>query len=423
MTTPDTFGRDLSRWLHEESVHRVPDHLAEVLVRTAATRQRPWWSSPERWLPMETTLRLAPAPRVAWLLIVLALIVAVVGAIAFVGGQRRVPAPFGPAVNGVILSEGGDGDIYISAADGTDTRPLISGTPTDLGPMFTHDGSRFAFVRQTSDIDQQVMLANADGTGVRQLTDEPLMYLSSYDFSPQDDRLAIVHRFDGLRILSILDISTGELAHLRVPALNVDNNVLWLPPNGDELIFTARPVFGSSTGAGLYGIRPDGTNFREILPVPSEAWPYLDLQLAPDGSQLTYWLYEADDSADVLVARVHVVDLATGVDTRMEFDPANRDESELRYSPDGRTGAILAADTEGAYIQLLDLTGSTPPRRVVGPALAGNEPKAFGFSPDGTQVIFAIDNDEPLFIDVATARVTTGPDTWSVYSSWQRLAP
>ena len=54
MTTRDTFGRDLSRWLHEDAEHRVSDHLGEVLVRTAATRQRPWWSSPERWLPMDS---------------------------------------------------------------------------------------------------------------------------------------------------------------------------------------------------------------------------------------------------------------------------------------------------------------------------------------------------------------------------------
>ena len=34
MTTRDTFGRDLSLWLREEGEHRVPDHLAEVLVRS-----------------------------------------------------------------------------------------------------------------------------------------------------------------------------------------------------------------------------------------------------------------------------------------------------------------------------------------------------------------------------------------------------
>jgi Tol biopolymer transport system component len=421
MTTPDTFGRDLSRWLHEDAEHRMSDHLPEVLVRTAATRQRPWWSSPERWLPMESTLRLAPTPRIAWLLVVLALVVAIVAAIAIAGSQRRVPAPFGPAGNGLILSEGNDGDIYISNADGSHTRPLITDPAEDRGPWYTHAGTHFIFLRQASEIEQRIMIANADGSVVRQLTHEPLMYVDWYDLSPSDERLAIVHRFEGKRTLSILDMATGEVDHLTVPGLNVDNNVLWLPPDGEELIFTARPEFNSSTGAGLYRIRPDDTGFEEILPVRPEEWPYLGLEIAPDGSRLTYWQYEADDSADKWGAHVHVVGLATGDDTRMEFDPANEDESELRFSPDGTTGAILAADADGAYVQLVDLTGSKPPRRV-GPDLVGNEPKAFGFSPDGAQVIFSIDNDEPWFVDVATGEVTTGPDTWSVYSSWQRLA-
>ena len=422
MTARDTFGRDLSRWLHEESEHRVPDHLAEVLVRTAGTRQRPWWSSPERWLPMETTLRLAPAPRVAWLLIVLALIVAVVGAIALAGSQRRLPAPFGPAVNGAILSESANGDIYVSAADGSDTRPLITGPATDVGPWFTHDGTQFAFLRMTSEIDQRLMMANADGSGIRQVISEPFMYVDWYEFSPRDDRLAINHRFAGKRTLSIIDITSGQIDHLDIEGLNVDNNAWWLPPDGAELIFTARPEFNSSTGAGVYRIRPDGTGFEEILPVRPEEWPYLDPRIAQDGSRLTYWMYEADDSADNWGAHVHVLDLATRVDTRMEFDPANEDESELRFTPDGTTGAIVASDGTDAFVQLVDLTGSAPPRRV-GSTFVGNEPKAFEFSPDGTQLIFVFDNEEPIFVDVATGEVTTGPTKWSMYSSWQRLAP
>jgi hypothetical protein len=422
MTARDTFGRDLSRWLHEESEHRVPDHLAEVLVRTAGTRQRPWWSSPERWLPMETTLRLAPAPRVAWLLIVLALIVAVVGAIALAGSQRRVPAPFGPAVNGVILSETAAGDIYISAADGSDTRPLISGPFRDIGPSFTHDGTRIMWWREVSPLETLPMMANADGTDVRPLLDTPLQYPGVGELSPGDDKVAIVHRVDGRRTVSILDIASGQLDHLPVPDLNVDDNLLWLPPDGEELIFAARPEFNVATGAGVYRIGSDGRDFRELLPPRDEEWPYMDLRIAEDGSLLSYWMYETDDSADNWGAHVHVVDLATGVDTLMEFDPANEDESELRFSPDGTVGAILAADAEGAYVQLVDLVGSAPPRRV-GPALVGNEPKTFGFSPDGTQVIYAIDNDEPLFIDVATGQVTTGPTKWNIYAGWQRLAP
>ena len=55
MTTDDRFGTTLSSWLREDAAHRVPDHLAETLVQTAATRQRPWWSSLERLLPMSST--------------------------------------------------------------------------------------------------------------------------------------------------------------------------------------------------------------------------------------------------------------------------------------------------------------------------------------------------------------------------------
>ena len=62
MTTNDVFGRNLSTWLHEDAEHHVPDHLAEVLQRTAVTRQRPAWSSLERWLPMDTTLRPRAVP-------------------------------------------------------------------------------------------------------------------------------------------------------------------------------------------------------------------------------------------------------------------------------------------------------------------------------------------------------------------------
>jgi Tol biopolymer transport system component len=427
MTSDDRFGGSVSVWLQQRAGTSAPDYLDDILGRTARTRQRPGWTSIERWPPMEIgATRMALPSRfqlrsIAMLAIIGLLLGVVVATIAFLGSRQRVPLPFGPAANGVILSEGAEGDIYVSAADGTDTRPLVTGAESDLGPRFTHDGTRFVFLRSTSEIDQRVMIANADGTGIRQLS-EPLSYVSLDGLSPSDDRLAIVHRLDGQRTMSILDLKTGELDRLPVPGLNVDDNTLWRPPNGEELIFTARPEFNSSTGAGVYAIRPDGTGFREILPVRPEEWAYLDPRVAQDGTRLTYWMYEADDSADNWGAHVHIVDLATGNDERMVFDPANEDESELRFSPDGTTGAIVASDGTDAFVQLVDLAGSAQPRRV-GPAFAGNEPKAYEFSPDGKQLIFVLDNDEPMYVDVATGQLTTGPTKWGMYSSWQRLAP
>src|SRR6188472_3162156 len=128
MNANDMFGQELSSWLQEEGEHRVPDHLREVLVQTAATRQRPWWSSPERWLSVQTTLRFAPMPRIAWLLVVLALILALAAtAVLVVGSRPRMPPPFGPAANGLIAYGAADGDLYaIDAVSGT-SHPLVTG--------------------------------------------------------------------------------------------------------------------------------------------------------------------------------------------------------------------------------------------------------------------------------------------------------
>jgi hypothetical protein len=83
MTSDDRFGRTLSTWLHEEAEHKVPDHLAEVLVQTVATRQRPWWSSLERLNPMTTmtTDRVQARPPVFWFALIALVTLAAVGAL------------------------------------------------------------------------------------------------------------------------------------------------------------------------------------------------------------------------------------------------------------------------------------------------------------------------------------------------------
>ena len=58
----DGFERTLSDWLDEQAGRGVPDYLDEVLARTTRTRQRPAWSSLERWLPMDPTAPPRPRP-------------------------------------------------------------------------------------------------------------------------------------------------------------------------------------------------------------------------------------------------------------------------------------------------------------------------------------------------------------------------
>ena len=99
MTAEQRLERDLPGVLDHLAAGPYPDYIDGVLTTTARRRQRPAWTFPERWLPMEITTSAAPGTRVPWrplaLLAVLALLLVAV-ATAYVGSQqRRTPAPFG----------------------------------------------------------------------------------------------------------------------------------------------------------------------------------------------------------------------------------------------------------------------------------------------------------------------------------------
>ena len=89
MTSNRTFGQDLSAWLHDDAAGRVPDHLDELLVRTAGTRQRPWWSSPQRWFPMDSPLpRTSKSRPMRLLLLAGVVLIALVLVAVAIGGAR-----------------------------------------------------------------------------------------------------------------------------------------------------------------------------------------------------------------------------------------------------------------------------------------------------------------------------------------------
>jgi Tol biopolymer transport system component len=426
MTTRGSDPSMLAEWLHEQAGRGAPDYLEDVLDRTQRTRQRPAWSSLERWLPMDLTIRTRTIfpPNLARLVVVAILALAIAAAAIWFAGSRvhRVPPPFGPAMNGAITSWS-NGDIFISDADGTHLRPLVSGPTTDEGPLHTRDGTRLAFWRILGNDQSQLMMGNADGTDI-QPVGAPLTKADWYEFSPGDDRLAIVHSVNDRRVLSILDVAHGAtLTTLSVPGLEVDNDVFWRATSGAELIFTARPVAEQAGGSTGYAIHPDGTGLRPILREATVDWGYQGINLSPDGRWLAYWQYEPDSSADSVGAHNHLVDLMTGLDRRMTFDPTAEDESDLSFAPDGVHGLIVRAGTAATSAQLMYVRlDGTEPGRLLGPTFRGDEPKAMGFSPDGTFAILAFDGARPSFFDVATGQGHTGDSVVGTLASWQRLA-
>ena len=210
MTTNDAFERNLSIWLHEDAEHHVPDHLEEVLQRTATARQRPAWSSLERWLPMDTTFRRSvfarPVPMRA----------------------AGAPAPHRPAdrrVRGTrrwlpsiatarAVRPGAQRNVrhqprwrHLSHRPGDHGRPrlVIGGDGFDFSPIFSRDGTKMVFLRSDGPLaEPAIAQPHVSGEGgrhrVRALSRRPRA-LDWFDWSPDGtrDRLHGAGRLVGRR--------------------------------------------------------------------------------------------------------------------------------------------------------------------------------------------------------------------------------
>jgi Tol biopolymer transport system component len=347
MITNELFERTVSNWLHADAEHRIPDHLDAVLRRTRTERQRQAWSSLERWLPMDTTFsrRFAPTYRLAGPFLVVALVLlAFLAAILVIGSQqRRLPAPYGPALPGLTAVDEG-GDIFLIDPVTRQRTTIVSGPEWDTVAGFAPDGTRLAFLRRTSadSAYSSVMVADADGSDVRAVT-EPTLDISSGDwsgdglliaFSSQNTTTAQTDDYG----LTVVDVRSGTSKVLDVGLSVVD--VRWLPPDGKEIVFRGQDPALSATGGQLrplpdavWAVRPDGGALRQLTPregVPGET--YQSPFVSPDGRLLAYQTWASLER----VTRVHVQEVAGRSSRQIPSAPLREDLFVSGFSPDGR---------------------------------------------------------------------------------------
>lgn len=372
---------------------------------------------------MQTTLRLTPVPRVAWLLVVLALIVSLAVAVLAIGSRPRLPEPFGVARNGSVLTSI-NGDIArIDPGTGVAT-VVVGGAEQDLSPSFSRDGSRFVFDR-ISDVPgrDHLMVAAADGTGVRTLSD-PLVGANVGVWSPTGSEMLVLHTSDaGRRVLSVLDTSgTGRLRTLPLGEIEPTGWADWRPIAGSEVIFRGHPQVGS-TDVALYAIESDGSGLHPITPAVSDDATYDDPQISPDGSRLTYWNFEPLASGGATDGWTHVLDLGSGVDTQVRFSTGAA-EVHARFSPDGTKVLVERQGLVAPYpaqMIIAPVNGGSPAMEI-GPSFPFDTPHEFGFSPDGQQVILTTGGNTQFF-RVSDGTSVTDLLRISEMPSIQRLAP
>lgn len=200
------------------------------------------------------------------------------------------PSPDGSRIAFGGLSDGeANMDVYVMAPDGSDRARLTADPARDTHPYWFADGSRLVFVSERSG-DPQVHVMNADGSGVRQVSD-----VAGELWNP-------IPSPDGARIVYYAPDENGD-DHVYVMKLDDGGRTKLVPglwpawsPDGSLIIY------GSDDG--LYTMAPDGSDQRMVVAGDIGFGRY-----SPDGTRIAYIATEGGE------VTVNVMD-ADGSNTR-----------------------------------------------------------------------------------------------------------
>ena len=444
---------DLIQWLDTTGRTPRPEYVDSLLARTARSRQRSAWRFPERWLPVDITAR-APAfsgRRVPMrMLAVVALVVlAIAAATLFIGSQRRLPAPFGPAANGRIVYaaptdpswmdksdyQRPQGDILtIDPVTGASS-VLVGGPMVDGYPVVSLDGTRVAFVREMP-AGQQLFAVDAAGGDPLPLIEKPLQEIVDVAWSPDGTSIAFI-AVEG--DLSSLWIARSDGSDANRIDLGTELSVAlpqWRPPAGDELLLVGsestaeallpqygyRDLFGAfqdptASRIGLYLIKADGSDLRPITPTSGTKFDYGLVSWTPDGQRI---LTQTMDPAGYVQIRllatdggqIRTVEPTSGV---MTVNPV--------VSPDGQRVAYADMTSDERWTIRVEPIDGSAESVETGATFVGIA-ASFSWSPDGTQLIVTHHYYKETWLfdaDGGPGQRATWTDPGA--NAWQRLAP
>lgn len=426
MTTERRLERDLPFILGDLAMGPYPDYIDDVLATTAQRRQRPAWTFPERWLPMDLVTTRVPIARFPFralgVLALIALLIAL-ALVAYVGSQRRLPAPFGMAANGLVAYASG-GDIYTVDPVTGDSTAIVRGPETDLNPRWSRDGTWLAFERKANAQPGAAGLLFVARHGMSDLirvTPDPLPVIENYTFSPDGREILIAAgpaeapRF----LIAATDGSKIRQLDLARPALGA----AWRPPDGSEILFMDRGDYPS-----MYTIDVEGGKVRTILKSESGR-QRSDPTWSPDGSLISYVEW-AD--AESLTAQTHIIAANGTGDRILPIPPGAVWQAAWNWSNDGTRLLAIRGYTGGFEESLavaIPVDGSGFGIEIEYPgAIRAGCCTAWEWAPDDSSILGTPTSDTGAILDQVLLDPVAGTSRtlpWSSVSqpSWQRLAP
>jgi Tol biopolymer transport system component len=408
MTSQPRFERNLPALLEDLYLGSTPSYRDNLLAAAWRTRQRPAWSFPERWLPVDITTKLAPSPRLPLrqvAIVALLALLAAVALISYAGSHHPVPLPFGPAENGLLVVNRG-GDVYTADPKTGELKLVLGNTEDDHAPGFSPDGTQIAFLRGEPG---ELWVMNADGSQPHRVGAGPVAGLEWANWTPDSRHLVVIGRFDGDIKIRIFDSSaSGTYRDLAQDYLPDPAELTFSPPAGNEIVFRAQ-LRKNPGKMGLFVMNADGTNIRTLVEPTVAIDITMDmagLAFTPDGQRIFYTHYYDDMHMQLWVMNAD----GTNRHQFVHVESGCNWEGLPAVSPDGQYVAFwrcLPDNNEGQIsIARADGTGSVVD---AGPKFVGVT-TTYGWSPDSTKLL-VIPNESGQFVQPYLLDPTGGPGT------------
>lgn len=279
-----------------------------------------------------------------------------------------------------IMTDRQRSNLWSVNRDGTDHRPLLSGTENYTNPRWSPDGTRLLYIaRHEGSAQLYVRWMDTGQTArVTNLTGSP----GNLSWSP-----------DGTRIAFTMEVPSPSKPLAEMP--DKPEDAKWAPPVKvvDQLVYRADGQGFLDPGyAHVFVVPADGGTPRQLT---SGAYDHGGaLSWAPDGQTIVVAANRVDDwEYDPLETNLYAVSLADGSVTRLT--DRKGPDSNPAISPDGRRIAYTGFDDRQQGYQiarayLADADGSDP--RVLSGAL-DREIRELAWRPDGRGVYIAYDDE------------------------------
>ena len=440
----ESMDRVLADWLREGPESGPGEGLDRALAATRHVGQRPGWTLRERWVPVRLTMTgTRPHRAIVMFASIALLIMALVAAVLVIGSQPRQSPP--PFRNGAIVFAQ-DGDLLVADELGRTPRPLVGGPAADSDPVFSPQGDRVAFVRESPDwLSSQIMTIRPDGSDIKVLA-TVAGWGVHLRWAPDGSALlasALSARCECTWVHHIIE-TDGSGSRLMDAATEVASGPAAWRPGGGQIAYLG---WHEDTLTAVVA-DADATNHRWSAIGPTRSpteWEGLEsqgLDWSPRGRGLAFTSGRIGDVGQVSIVDIDEAGAVTDV-RQLTLDPEWAAASAPSWSPDGSRLAVVVMRDAALRVAIVNADGSG--YRIVGPvvddkrAIDRNWPDLeqpaidLTWAPDGGSLVIF----EHRLASMLRAVGPLGPaKAWSVDAdtgaqieidtpvhSWQRLSP